>query len=928
MPKANSTAAHNNVSRFEALVRLVGGRGTVAERNRALRILRSRYGDRLSSSTLDEIERLSAVSTASARQARVQRIIETGTRELGGSSSTQSFSNTREAQKTRTQAKQREKEKEEEDKRDEYYSGHTTVPGYKRKNPYSDKPDVFHQAPSNPPRPLSTWDLLRQNKIKMLNETMRILAQNPKFVQMAARTTYKPRQGIAKGAGFFKKLGKVIKGVAYVGGHIVKAVTPVAGLIANAAVPGSGAAVQAVGEAIGHGLAITERVAGSVETASAATENLAKAEGNPVTNVKAITDSVNGITSSVQDVKDLTKEAKDAINGVKNIKTGLEKGAASDAGVAATPDAVERQAYQRQANLLKKTIIYPSGSQDAANVNGLSSGIANLQGTEAFSQLLNALTPLIMKQIEPVINNRGNVSLEQFQHLLDAYKQTGNGLVAIQQKQGALESLIGGISNKLTSSDAQRVTEERKILLDIASLKEKAAANEKALLMNQQAIEANRQKQAQIEEERKRKDSETTADFSLRLGKINKLQDEQAQQMRELQAQREQHELLLKNHNAELNLLADDFRKQQAWKTAAIKQLEVLPGVSAESAKTARSLSDVLIQQSLLQKSLGEAQQKVDQALSLARNADQQGGASVAQAENEQRLNQLKHQVSALQETVDGLKPFLQARQEQAANIHKASQSYSKQAAKDIQAGQSVLSTEGARTFGNAEDQAEERRRTQEQVNNMFKNKDQEKELQVMTNTYKEGKDAGISNEEMKQNHAAFFKKLWQTADYVEQSSDSPSAQLNAEIAKHIVQEVGGAPVELPKQGQTTVHYNEAPMETDPVDEEIAVTIAQLFKQEDYNNQVVGNNPIKVEQQSAASVSSGSQRPPPPNNFTISYEYMNKQPDKRFTKRRKVSEGGVYIVGGRPDPALDFVHFWDTKYKTFRTGEYYPRKYM
>ena len=82
----------------------------------------------------------------------MQRIIETGTRELGGSSSTQSFSNTREAQKTRTQAKQREKEKEEEDKRDEYYSGHTTVPGYKRKNPYSDKPDVFHQAPSNPPR--------------------------------------------------------------------------------------------------------------------------------------------------------------------------------------------------------------------------------------------------------------------------------------------------------------------------------------------------------------------------------------------------------------------------------------------------------------------------------------------------------------------------------------------------------------------------------------------------------------------------------------------------------------------------------------------------------------------------------------------------------------------------------------------------------
>ena len=63
MVKTSSSGTHDEASRFEALVRLVGGRGTVAERNRALRLIRSRYGDRLSQSTLAEIERLSSTST-------------------------------------------------------------------------------------------------------------------------------------------------------------------------------------------------------------------------------------------------------------------------------------------------------------------------------------------------------------------------------------------------------------------------------------------------------------------------------------------------------------------------------------------------------------------------------------------------------------------------------------------------------------------------------------------------------------------------------------------------------------------------------------------------------------------------------------------------------------------------------------------------
>lgn len=63
-----------------------------------------------------------------------------------------------------------------------------------------------------------------------------------------------------------------------------------------------------------------------------------------------------------------------------------------------------------------------------------------------------------------------------------------------------------------------------------------------------------------------------------------------------------------------------------------------------------------------------------------------------------------------------------------------------------------------------------------------------------------------------------------------------------------------------------------------------------------------------------------------PNLIQVSYDIMNARPEKR-QRVNAASAQGMHLVGGRPDPRLDFVDFWKNKIAAFRTGKRYPRKY-
>ena len=63
-----------------------------------------------------------------------------------------------------------------------------------------------------------------------------------------------------------------------------------------------------------------------------------------------------------------------------------------------------------------------------------------------------------------------------------------------------------------------------------------------------------------------------------------------------------------------------------------------------------------------------------------------------------------------------------------------------------------------------------------------------------------------------------------------------------------------------------------------------------------------------------------------PSLIQVSYDMMNARPEKR-RRVNAASAQGMHLVGGRPDPRLDFVDFWKNKIAAFRTGKRYPRKY-